>query len=371
MNQILLRINLYLLLFALLTVVLYFGKPILIPILLGAMFAMLMAPVCGRLDKIGMSRGLSSFIGLLIVFASLLIIFGVGIWQVALFIEDLPLIEQRTTELLTKIQDFVEETFSIPSEDQVAIIQKQFKALSASAGTYVGKILTSFSSTIAWLVLTLVFTYLFLYNRERYESFFLKLFKNEEPEKVKAVVTKISHVAQHYLTGRAISVIILFVFYAIGLLIIGIKNALLLAAIGALLTVIPYVGTILGGLFPVLMALLTESSFVPAIWAGVVMVTVQALDNYFVEPYVVGGEVNLSALATIIIIVCGGLLWGTFGMILFIPLLGIAKIICDNVESLKPYGYLIGDPESKKPTSHFRDWLNQKLGKMKSRKVKT
>jgi predicted PurR-regulated permease PerM len=338
--------------------------------LLGAMFAMLMAPLCNRLDKVGISRGLSSFIGLLVVLFSLLIIFGVSVWQVAIFVEDLPTIEQRSTEMLVKIQDFIEETFSIPSEDQVAFLQKQFKTLSASAGTYVGKVLTTFSSTLAWLILTLVFTYLFLYNRERYESFFLRLFKNEEPEKIKAVVKKISHVAQHYLTGRAISVIILFVFYALGLLLIGIKNALLLAAIGALLTVIPYVGTILGGLFPVLMALLTEDSFAPAIWAGVVMVTVQAVDNYFIEPYVVGGEVNLSALATIMIIVCGGLIWGTFGMILFIPLLGIAKIICDNVESLKPYGYLIGDPESKKPTSHLRDWLQEKFGKMKSRKGK-
>jgi predicted PurR-regulated permease PerM len=365
MNQILVKVNLYLMLFVLLTAVMYFGKPILIPVLLGAMFAMLMAPFCCRMDRLGMSRGFSSFMGLLVVFFSLLIIFGIAVWQVALFVEDLPLIEERTTDLLVQVQHFIEDKFSIPAEKQVTIIQKQFKALSGSAGSLVGQMLKNFSSTIAWLVLTLVFTYLFLYNRERYESFFLKLFKNEDPHKIKTVVAKISHVAQHYLTGRAISVIVLFIFYSLGLLLVGIKNALLLAAIGALLTVIPYVGTILGGLFPVLMALVTENSLAPAFWAGVVMLTVQAVDNYFIEPYVVGGEVNLSALATIIIIVCGGLIWGTFGMILFIPLLGIAKIICDNVESLKPYGYLIGDPDKKKPTSHLRFFIQNLIEKLK------
>jgi predicted PurR-regulated permease PerM len=74
------------------------------------------------------------------------------------------------------------------------------------------------------------------------------------------------------------------------------------------------------------------------------MVVVQAVDNYFIEPFVVGGEVNLSALATIIALIAGGLLWGIAGMILFIPLLGIAKIVFDNVEKLEPIGFLIGDP---------------------------
>jgi predicted PurR-regulated permease PerM len=370
MNQILLKINLYLALLVLLTVVMYFGKPILIPVLLGALLSMLMAPLCNRLDRLGWSRGVTSFIASLILLFSLLIIFGVAVWQVALFVEDLPRIEERGMDLLHQVQRFVEESFSISSQRQIAILQKQLKAFSGSAGNMVAQMLGSFTSTIAWLVLTLIFTYLFLYNRERYESFVLKIFKHEEPAKIKSVVTKISHVAQHYLIGRAISVVILFVFYSIGLLLIGVKNALLLAAIGALLTVIPYVGTILGGTFPVLMALVTEDSFTPAIWAAVVMVFVQAVDNYFIEPYVVGGEVNLSALATILIIVCGGLIWGTFGMILFIPLLGITKIIFDHVESLKPYGYLIGDPDTKKPTSHLKVWFQSVMGKLKRKSVK-
>jgi predicted PurR-regulated permease PerM len=370
MNQILLKINLYLALLVLLTTVMYFGKPILIPVLLGALFSMLMAPLCNRLDRLGMSRGFTCFIATFIILFSFLIIFGVAVWQVALFVEDLPLIEERSTDLLHQVQRFVEESFSISPEKQIAILQKQLRAFRGSAGSMVGQMLASFTSTITWLVLTLIFTYLFLYNRERYESFVLKLFRNEEPAKIKSVVTKISHVAQHYLVGRAISVVILFVFYSIGLLLIGIKNALLLAAIGALLTVIPYVGTILGGIFPILMALVTEDSFTPAIWTGVVMVSVQAVDNYFIEPYVVGGEVNLSALATILIIVCGGLIWGTFGMILFIPLLGITKIICDHVESLKPYGYLIGDPDTKKPTSHLKVWLQALVGKLKQKRAK-
>jgi predicted PurR-regulated permease PerM len=151
--------------------------------------------------------------------------------------------------------------------------------------------------------------------------------------------------------------------YSVGLLIVGIKNAVLLAGIAALLTVIPYVGTVLGGLFPVMMALLTADTQT-ALWAGVVMIVIQAIDNYFIEPNVVGGEVNLSALWSILSILAGGMIWGVAGMIVFLPLFGIIKIICDHVQPLKPIGYLLGEPGGKKP-SKVKEWISEKFGKRK------
>jgi len=72
------------------------------------------------------------------------------------------------------------------------------------------------------------------------------------------------------------------------------------------------------------------------------------LPNLFLEPVVVGAEINNNPLFTIIILVVGELIWGIPGMVLAIPLLGIIKIICDHVPSLKPYGYLIGSDRKKK-----------------------
>ncbi len=70
---------------------------------------------------------------------------------------------------------------------------------------------------------------------------------------------------------------------------------------------------------------------------------VQFIQTYILEPLVVGAEVKINPLFTIIAIVIGELVWGMPGMILAIPLLGIAKIIFDNVDSLKPYGFLIAE----------------------------
>jgi predicted PurR-regulated permease PerM len=125
------------------------------------------------------------------------------------------------------------------------------------------------------------------------------------------------------------------------------------------------VGTVLGGLFPVMMALVTEDSMQPALFAILVMFTIQTIDNYFIEPNIVGGEVNLSALTSILSIIAGGMIWGVAGMILFLPMAGILKIICDHVESLKPIGYLIGDPDGKK-ASKLSQWIKDKFSKKKT-----
>ena len=75
---------------------------------------------------------------------------------------------------------------------------------------------------------------------------------------------------------------------------------------------------------------------------------VQFFQTYILEPLVVGAEVNINPLFTIIGLVAGEALWGIPGMILAIPLMGIAKIVCDNIEPLKPFGFLIGEEKKKR-----------------------
>lgn len=362
MKDILERINLYLLFAILLTVVLYFGKTVIVPVAFASLLAMLMAPVCRWLDNKGLNRALSCLSCVLILLVTLLIVLSVTIGEIVMFAQDLPQIEKKSSELFQHVQQYVESSFNVSTEKQQAFVQKQIQNLGKSAGQYISNILSGLTTTIAGLLITLVFTFLFLYNKERYESFFLKLYKEEETSKIKGIVQKISTVSQKYLTGRAMSIMTLFVLYSIGLLIVGVKNAVLLAGIAALLTVVPYIGSTLGGVFPFLMALVTEDSINPALSVVAVIVFIQAMDNYFIEPNMVGGEVNLSAFASIISIIIGGLIWGVSGMVLFIPMLGITKIICDNVEPLKPYGYFLGDPDGNKP-SRIKEWFKEKFTK--------
>lgn len=341
MKEIILRVNQNLLFLLLTGIVLYFGKPVLVPIMLGMLLAMLMAPVCQKLEVKGFNRASSAAVCIVILVISLSLIFWIILSQVASFMEDINQIQAKGKELLRELQIFIEAKVKIPRKEQEDIAKEQVQNGAPAAGIATS-ILTGFTSTLTTMVLMLVYTFLFLYNKEKFESFFVRIYHEEDTEKVKNIVGKISMVGQRYLTGRVMSILILSTLYSIALLIIGLDNAIILGGLAALLTVVPYVGTTLGGLFPFLVALTTRDSHT-AFMVVIAIVAIQTIDNYFIEPNVVGGEVNLSALASIFSIIAGGAIWGVAGMILFIPMVAILKIIFDHVESLKPIGYIIGD----------------------------
>ncbi len=361
MNQILTRVNQNLLFGILLGVILWFGKPVLVPILLGALLAMLMSPVCRSLDDKGFHRVVSCVICIFILLVAILCVLYIIIAQINSFAENFALLKQRGNELLLQLQMFIENRLNIEKKDQDVIVEGQVQGGGAQSGITT-LLLTSFTSTLVTLVLMLVYAFLFLYGKEKYESFFIRLYHEEDTDKVKNIVSKISMVGQKYLAGRAMSVLILAGLYSAALLIIGVENAILLAGIAALLTIIPYVGSTLGGMFPFLMALITEPTATPALMVAGSIILIQTIDNYFIEPNVVGGEVNLSALASIMSIIVGGVVWGVAGMILFIPMVGILKIIFDHVEPLKPLGFVIGDGNGDHKKSRIKMWIRERFG---------
>ncbi|MEO5602835.1 MAG: AI-2E family transporter [Cyclobacteriaceae bacterium] len=360
MKEIFFRANQYLFFFVLVVVVMFFGKGFLIPVFFAGLLSMLMAPVCNKLESWGLNRPLacvSCILMLILIFAGIALVVSI---QFATFAENITQIQTKAKEFLDQAQGYIQDQFGVTPEKQEQVVKEQAEKNSQANGSMATKILGGVSSTIAGMILTLVITFLMIFNKEQFETFFVKLYKEHETEKIKGIVGQISKVGQKYLTGRAMSITINFALYAIGLMIVGVKNAVLLAGIAAILTIIPYVGTVLGGLFPVLMALITQDNQT-ALSAALVLIFIQACDNYFIEPNVVGGEVKLNALWSILSILIGGMIWGVAGMILFLPMFGIIKIVCDHVDSLKPIGYLLGEPGGAKP-SKIKLWIKDKLG---------
>ncbi len=362
----LLKLNRGLLFFVLLTIVLYYGRPLLIPFMLAVLLAMLMTPLCRRLDDRGWHRALSAAACVLIILVFFIVSIGILGAQFTSFIKDISLIEQRTSQLFGSLQEFIANRYNIPVEKQSEFIDSQ------SSGNLLQpnlkKIFSVSLQTFTGLIFTIILMFLFLYHKERYRNFFLRYAPGITKEEKMSVLQSISLVSQHYLVGRAFSIVGLFVLYAIALLIIGINNALLLAGVSALFNIVPVIGPVVAALFPFLVALVTEPGYQPAIWVLISFCLFQVLDNYYLTPHFLGGEVNLSALATIVIMVCGGFIWGIAGMILFIPMLSIAKIIFDHVPGLQHYGILIGNPNTR-PSKTMGQWFRKLFSRSKKQKV--
>jgi predicted PurR-regulated permease PerM len=330
---------------------------------LAALLAMLMLPLCKRLEKWRFPRGLAIVLCILLILLTFLALIFLFSWQIADFARDIPTLQVQLNKKLDAVQGFVERQTNISPERQLEYIREQFSTFLESAGRYMTSILSATTGTLATISIISIYIFFFMYYREKFQRFFMMITPKEDHANVTSIITQISHVTQQYLSGVLIVIVILSVLNSVGLLIIGIRQAIFLGCLAGLLNIIPYIGVLIGSLLPILIALLTKDGIGPAIAVAGVFAFNQFLENNFLTPNIVGGKVKINPLASIIALLIGGSLWGVAGMILFIPFLGIAKIIFDNIEGLRPYGYLIGDESEKdepNAADKIKNWVNKK-----------
>lgn len=128
-----------------------------------------------------------------------------------------------------------------------------------------------------------------------------------------------------------------------GLLILGIEYAIILGIMGAFLNLIPYLGGIIAIALPMIIAFITKDSLTYPVLVFCIYMLIQFIDNNVIIPRIVASRVKINALVSVIAVLLGSALWGISGMFLSIPLIAIIKVICDHIEPLKPWGFLLGD----------------------------
>jgi predicted PurR-regulated permease PerM len=343
------RTNKILLFAILISIILYFGKEFFVLITFSGLLAMLMTPVSNKLENRGISRVFSSLISVLILIAVISAIVVLLSAQINNIGKELPQIQSRFEELVADIQVWISNNLGISTEQ----LKDHANGALGNAGSILTGVVKGTISFIGRFILVLVFTFLFVLQRDKYENFVVMLSPEDKRDETNEMINKISKIAQQYLTGRIVAAFIIGILYIIGFSIIGLKDGLILSAIAALVTIIPYVGALLGGLIPFFMTFI-NGTLEQSLWVVIIISLVNIIDHYFIEPYIVGGSVSISPFFTILILILGGVIWGLAGIILFLPLLGILKIIFENVEGLQPYAYLIGDQRT--TSAHAEIW---------------
>ena len=335
------------LLFVILVVAsLWFAKPFLIPLCFGALLAMFFLPLSRWFERKKIPKGLAILFCLLLLLGFITIIILVISWQITDLTSEVSDIEIRVRQMTEEIKQFITNHLGITVKQQEKLWQQQAQK-SVDNG-----ILTTIGSTLLGLlvdfILCLAYIFLFMYYRTRIKKFMLQLIPSQQQENAQQVIHDIQKVTQQYLTGMGWMILCLWVMYSIGFSIVGVKYAVFFAILCGLLEIIPFIGNLTGSLLAILMVVIQGGSTGMILAVVVTYAIIQLLQTYFLEPLVVGAGVNINPLFTIIILVLGELVWGIPGMILAIPLLGIVKIVCDHIEPLKPYGFLIGHDRKKK-----------------------
>ena len=204
------------------------------------------------------------------------------------------------------------------------------------------------SGIIANLVLIFMYVLFLLYYRLHIKKFILQLFKLDQKNDVEKIIVNAANVSQEYLVGLAKTIACLWLMYGIGFSIIGVQNAIFFALLCGILEIVPFVGNITGVILTVFVAILHGASISLLASIGITFGCIQLVHGWVLEPLILGHQVKINPLFTIISLIVGELLWGISGIILAIPLTAIFKIICDHVQPLKPYGFLIGEIENTK-----------------------
>jgi predicted PurR-regulated permease PerM len=322
--------------------ILYVAKGIILPVVFAVIIAIVLHPVVNFFVRKKINRLLAIVITLFLTF---LVIAAFGLLffsQASRFSESWPILVDKFTEMFNQTITWASGYFDINAQKIHEWFANTKNELITSSTASIGKTLVSVGSLVVVLFIIPVYVFMILFYHPILIEFIHKLFGSDNKIQVNLIVTKTKNVIQRYLIGLIIEAAIVATLNTVALLLLGIEYPLLLGIIGALLNVIPYIGGIIGvGIFMVI-ALITKSP-VYMIYIIVIYSVIQFIDNHYIVPKIVASKVRINALFAIIVVIAGNALWGIPGMFLSIPLLAIVKLICDNIEPLKPWGFLLGD----------------------------
>lgn len=346
------------LLIILVIVSLIYGKIFLMPLTVGGILAALFLPFCHLLEGRKLPKGFAvfaCFLLLLLIIATLIFLVG---WKVVELTNDVSLLKQKIIDIFTSTQEYIFTHVGISAKEQLEILRSEQPSYSSIMQMVTG----SLTSVIKNLVLVLVYFLFLLYYRSHLKNFLLRLSLHSQRREMEQIIQSATNVSQQYLLGLSKMIVCLWIMYGIGFSIIGVKNALFFAILCGLLEIVPFVGNITGTTLTVLVSALHDTEFSVLIGIVITYAIVQFIQGWVLEPLILGPQVKINPLFTILALVIGELLWGISGIILAIPITAIIKILCDHIEPLKPYGFLIGEIETKKKNGGLIRKIKNKLG---------
>lgn len=335
------------------------GKDFLKPFTTAIILSMVMSPIAYKLKGWGITWGLAVFLTdlvLVLFIAFMIFLLAAQANQVA---DNWPKIESRIKPKIENVQDYLNDqlNLSISGEfleksssmqqgnkqqegqqqgqqqvDQQQGTQQQQEDQSGSPSfsgnirNIISSVITNVFSFIGDMLLILVYIFFFTFYQKKFEDAIIGLVPNKNKEEAKTIISRSARSAQQYLLGRLILIAVLAVLYMAGFTVIGLEYAIFISLLAALFALIPYIGNIIGFALAIIASFVAGGGTTQIILIAGIFTIIQFIENYMLEPYIVGGKVDLNPVTVIVGVVLGGIVWGVIGMILAIPILAIISL---------------------------------------------
>lgn len=307
---------------------LYVFRTILLPFIAGMALAYFLDPVADRLQKLGLSRLaataviLIGFIVLLTV--SVMIVVPILASQLAGFIADLPENLKRLQSVIPLQRiNWLTERFGI----DVSTLEENVSGIFAEGAGFLGKLFQSvwasgraILNVISLFVITPVVAFYMLLDWDRMVAKIDSWLPRDHVETIRQIAREMNSSVAGFLRGQGTVSVILGVFYATALTIAGLKFGLLIGLFTGLMGFIPYVGSVIGLVLSIGVALV---QFMPD-WIMVLVIagiffTGQFLEGNILQPKMVGDSVGLHPVWVMFALFAFGLLFGFTGLLIAVP----------------------------------------------------
>jgi len=213
--------------------------------------------------------------------------------------------------------------------------------------------LNSLVGPVSIFGLVTIFTLFMLIRREDLRNRFIRLVGHTHLNLMTQALDDASSRVSRYLFLQLAVNVGFGLIVSAGLYFIGVPHILLWGVVAALLRFIPYIGSLLSAVFPILLSLAMFDGWTHALLTLALYATVELLVANLVEPLLYGAQVGLSALAILVAAIFWTVLWGPIGLVLSTPLTVCLVVIGRYVPSLEFLNVLLGDQAVLPPESHF------------------
>jgi len=343
--------------------ILILAETVLIPIAFAFLLAFILFPVTRRLELWGANEIVSTslaIIGMFLIIGGAILLFSNQIIQLS---ENLTDFKGKILDVFADATIFINQNIGVlPPFEKGELLEKIKVWINDSSGSLVSRTFSSSANIIFGLLTSVVYTFLILIYRRGLVNALVSFYPKEHRGKAFNLFKSIQKVGQQYLFGMMIIILIIGFVNSLGLWIIGIDNPFLFGFLASVMAIIPYAGTLIGASIPVLYSFFSHDSLWIPMSIAIYFWFVQFVESNYLTPKIVGGNLKINALASIMSIIIGGSVWGIAGMIIFLPFAAMLKVFCQEYEELKPIALLIGehnDDSKETKDKLFEKWLKK------------
>jgi predicted PurR-regulated permease PerM len=344
---------------------LHLGRDVFLPLAIAMLITFALSPLVTRLRSFGLPMIASVLASVTLAFAVIGMFVLVVAGQVGQLAEELPTFQDNIVTKLETLQNTGPQNGLVARLSQmVAEINAQIANVVPKDGAATGgpdkplavevvenrgtfetlrDLVLPLIKPIATAGLVIVVVVFMLLERDELRDRFIRLVGANDINRTTQVIEDAATRVGTYLLIQLLVNIIYAVPIGVGLLLIGVPNAVLWGMLTLVLRFVPYIGPILAAVFPLFLAFAVSPDWSMVLWTGALFLTVELVSSNMIEPWLYGSRTGVSPLAIIISAIFWTFVWGPLGLVLSTPLTVCLVVVGRYIPQFEVFDVLFGD----------------------------